>query len=91
MFITKVFSNWKKAIERFRSHQNTYYHIHCTSLSYTHHVGYLLCDQSAENNKANQICLRAIFSSLMYLAKQIIAILGSKENGGEIKRYFVII
>ena len=79
-FITKGFSNCKKTIERFRSHQNTDYLIHFTSLSSTRHVGYLLCDQSTEYNKENQICLRAIFSSVLYLSKQNIAILGSKEN-----------
>ena len=71
--ITNGFSNCKKAIEPFRSHQNTDYHgnmhIHFTSLSSTHNVIYLLCYQSAENNKTNQICLRDIFSSLIYLAK----------------------
>ena len=45
-FITKGFSNWKQSIERFRSQQNTDYHIHFTSLS-------SICDQSEENNKAN--------------------------------------
>ena len=42
----------------------------------------LLCNQSGENNKSNRILLRDIFSSLMYLAKQNIVILGSKENDG---------
>ena len=67
--ITKCFSNWKKAIERFIYHQNTDYHIHFTYLSSICHVVSLLCDQSGENNKSNRILLRDIFSSLMYLAK----------------------
>jgi len=88
-FISTGFNNWKKAVGddgRFGKHQKSTCHKTATlalqRLQPAKSVSTLLSKQVSESQKSAQKCLRLIFSSVGYLARQGLALRGHDESEG---------
>ena len=89
-FTSKGFSNWKKALEKFRAHEKCVAHrlskenlcFATTSKSVDVHLNRQL---EAEQKRAHK-CLMKVISSLKYLAEQGLAIRGKENNDGNFLR-----
>ena len=86
-FTTNCFNNWKKALERFRHHQESAYHKEAAMKFKTSQQSSIL-DQlvvQADKEKAeNRRILLKQLSSLRFLLRQGLAIRGHKESEGNL-------
>jgi len=87
-FTTLGFENWRNAIQRFRKHELSQQHgaavdklSNMKNLAIDKTLGAATLKKQSEARTA----LRAIFSSIIYLAKQGLAFRGSDNNGGNFK------
>lgn len=81
-FVKDGFNNWKKALEKFQSHEKNEFHRKASSsimLVKTTQVSKLISDQALQSRKDARTCLTNIFESLRFLATQGIAIRGHTE------------
>lgn len=82
VFTTVGFCNWKKALEKFRVHENSQTHkeglTKLASLS-TESIASKLNDQVKTEMMKARTCLMAIFTSLRFLCRQGLAIRGHEE------------
>ena len=81
-FITKGFTNWKKALEKFKEHQKSACHRHAVLQLQQVKSGPVtaqLSSQKASEQESARAALLSVFSSIRYLARQGLAIPGHEE------------
>ena len=80
-FIETGFSNWKKAIEKFRAHASMATHIHATEvLSRPSHVDELLSQTVAAQKRENSRCLMKLLENIVFLGRQGLALHGDSDD-----------
>jgi hypothetical protein len=90
-FTSHGFSNWKKALEKFRAHEKS--HAHRLSKENLHFaaaskgVDVQLDHQLNAEQKIARTCLLKLISSLKFLAEQGLALRGKENNSGNFSRY----
>lgn len=92
-FIDQGFNNWKKAHERFNSHQKSQQHLTAAvklSESKSSNIATSLTEASKKALCENRLVLRAIFTSLQYLAKQGLPIQGADDSKGNFKELLAL-
>lgn len=84
IFIELGFSNWKKGVEKFKLHEQSMCHkeavVKLHALKASVNVCAQLSDQKKKEMMVNRACLKKIFSSLLYLASQGLAIRGCNDD-----------
>ena len=87
-FITKGFTNWKKAVEKFKAHQSS--DCHQTALDYEVNIqknyGNVLemtDEQANKTMKNNRLCLMKVIETLQYFCRQGQPIQGEREGPTE--------
>ena len=100
VFSKTGFDNWKKALERFKKHQNTTSHRDAVDLvvkipSTTKDVGEMLSTSLASQKAESRKMLLTILSSIRYLGQQGLALRGcykiadDSDMGGETDSNFI--
>ncbi|XP_035984432.1 zinc finger MYM-type protein 1-like [Fundulus heteroclitus] len=81
-FITSGFKNWKKALEKFKAHENSHTHHHAVSVTAqeSHPINAQLSSALATQQGDNRHCLEKIVSSIKYLARQGQALRGHDDD-----------
>lgn len=94
-FITNGFRNWKKALERFRSHESS----QCHNFSYMQlqrinqaqpAINAQLSTQLQGRQAKARNCLRIIFTTAKFLARQGLAFRGHKNDDGNFKQLLLV-
>ncbi|XP_037032941.1 zinc finger MYM-type protein 1-like [Bradysia coprophila] len=81
-FVTEGFSNWKKATERFKSHEQSSVHRHaCSSVEFhqTKNVSVMMSKQMTQARIDARFCLDKIFDTIKFLAMQGLPLRGHSE------------
>lgn len=81
-FVKEGFSNWKKGIERFKSHEQSSVHRHaCSSVTFhqSKNVSVMLSNQHTQARIDARFCLTKIFETIKFLAMQALALRGHTE------------
>lgn len=90
-FLIYGYNNWKKAHEKFRSHENSKMHINSVHFILNRNtktsVISLLTKQKLEDQKNASIALLTIISTLRYLSKMGLSIRGHLHNEGNFIHY----
>jgi hypothetical protein len=85
-FCRQGFCQWKKAIQRFRGHQSSQFHLHCVTALASHKRGYSISTAILkghdEQQAVNRQCLLKIISCIKFLARQGLALRGNEEMEG---------
>ena len=81
-FLTDGFTNWKDATTKFTKHEHSDFHKHCSEVLSTScvDVGDLLDKQAASEKKANREYLLKVLSTVRFLARQGLPLLGSGDE-----------
>jgi hypothetical protein len=94
-FVSTGFNNWKKATGdngRFASHQNSACHRAATlalqNMQKPKNVATLLSQQLSDEQGCAQKCLKVIFSTVAYLARQGLGLRGHNESEGNFMQLF---
>jgi hypothetical protein len=77
------FSNWKKALEKFQSHEKSDFHraaVSLTSSKEKQSVSQLISSGHAKQMEENRIALLKIFTTLQYLGRQGLPVRGKVEE-----------
>ena len=94
IFIETGFKNWKKAIEKFKLHEKSMCHreavVKMHALKSSVDVSAQLSDQRKKEMMLNRTCLKKIFSSVLYLACQGLAIRGHNDDASNFTNFFAI-
>lgn len=85
-FITSGFKNWKRAIEKFKAHENSHTHRHAVSVTAqeSHPVNAQLSSALANQQADNRHCLVKIVGSIKYLARQGQALRGHEDENSNL-------
>ncbi|XP_077554221.1 zinc finger MYM-type protein 1-like isoform X3 [Haemaphysalis longicornis] len=85
-FVKTGFNNWKKAIERFKSHEKSQFHVDSVSLNLSYQRGIpvlsLLSQQCNKHQEDARAVLRVIVSSVRYLCRTGQALRGQGKLDG---------
>jgi hypothetical protein len=93
-FTSTGFSNWKKALTKFQQHQSS--STHRLSVAQLAHVGVqgsvnaLLSEQVTQDQLVALKCMKAIFTSIKYLARQGLAIRGGEADSGNFRELLLL-
>ena len=80
-FIEAGFSNWKKAIEKFRSHADSVTHKKATEvLTRPAHINELLSQTVAAKKRENSRCMMKILENVVFLGKQRLALFADDDD-----------
>ena len=82
-FIEDGFGNWKKALEKFQSHEKSDFHrgaVSFTSSKGKQSISPLISNDHAKQMKESRVALVKIFSSLRYLGRQGLPVRGKVEG-----------
>ena len=82
-FVEDGFGNWKKALEKFQSHEKSDFHraaVLFTSSKGKQSVSQLISNDHAKQMKDNRVALVKIFTSLRYLGRQGLPVRGKLEE-----------
>ena len=75
IFLETGFSNWKKAIEKFRAHESSATHKHASEvLLKPTNIDELLSKNVASQKKENSRCLMKLLENIVFLGKQGMAL-----------------
>ena len=89
-FVENGFSNWKKALDRFQSHENSEFHRAAISMVRSAAATYTVSNQLDKMKQKDSIdsrhALKMIFTTLRYLAAQGIPIRGKTEEDSNFRR-----
>lgn len=82
VFLETGFSNWKKAIEKFRAHENSTTHKHAIEvLTNPSQIDELLSPKTvAVQKKENSRCLMKLLENIVFLGKQGMALRGDEDE-----------
>ncbi|CAN7980597.1 unnamed protein product [Ixodes pacificus] len=87
-FVKAGFNNWKKAIEKFRSHEKSQFHTDSVSRHLSRQGGIpvlrLLSQQCSKQQEEARVVLRVIVSSLRYLCRTGQALRGRGKGDGNL-------
>ncbi|XP_066587629.1 zinc finger MYM-type protein 1-like [Prorops nasuta] len=93
-FVTYGFDSWKKAIERFKSHEKSSVHLTAVKCSKSVQQGINVQNMLSEYKKREtleaRICLKKIFTSVLYLGMQGLALRGHTEEKGNFYRLLTL-
>jgi len=83
-FTADGFANWKKAIDKFKEHQNSQSHRFSVQqlVQSSKPVDHQLSSQRMASQQQRRHCLSVLFTSLQYLARQGLAIRGHSDKDG---------
>ncbi len=87
-FVTIGFKNWRKASKKFSDHQKTAAHVFATEqLAMKSHptIDAQIVNQKAKEQAIARKCLKIIFTSIQYMARQGLAIRGHENDNGNFK------
>ena len=80
-FIELGFSNWKKAIEKFRGHENSATHKHAVEvITRPVDIDELISHNTAMEKRENSRCLMKIIENIVFLGKQGLALRGDGDD-----------
>lgn len=80
-FIETGFTNWKKAIEKFRLHATSATHLHATEvLSRPSHIDEILSQTAAAQKRENSRCLMKLLENIVFLGRQGLALRGDGDD-----------
>ena len=80
-FIETGFSNWKKAMEKFRSHADSVTHKKATEvLTRPAHINELLSQTVAAKKRENSRCMMKILENVVFLGKQRLALFADDDD-----------
>jgi hypothetical protein len=93
-FITTGFRNWKKALQRFQEHAQSRSHQFAVERVAHHQAAQpvecqLSTQRDAEQREA-RCCLKVIFTSIQYLARQGLALRGHTDSEGNFKQLLLL-
>ncbi len=93
-FTTEGFRNWKKALEKFAEHAKCKSHIFsCDQLhqeTKAEPINNQLLSQCQQTQQQSKKCLMAVFTSVMFLARQGLALRGHKEADSNVQQLLSI-
>lgn len=83
-FVVSGFKNWKKAIEKFRAHENSHAHkVAVTTHTHLHRtIETQLSSVKMQQQREARSCLLKIMQSVRLLARQGLALRGHESDGG---------
>ncbi|KAJ1089934.1 hypothetical protein NDU88_003074 [Pleurodeles waltl] len=90
-FCSTGYTNWKKAIERFKKHQSSYAHSYALS-QLAHYRGCQPINQQFSQQIQQQqneawLCLNKIIHTIAFLAKQGLALRGHDDSNGNFRQF----
>jgi hypothetical protein len=93
-FISSGMNNWKRALEKFKSHEKTNCHnfavIQLQQYSKSAAVNAQLSQQITDDQAIAQKALRAIITSVLYLARQGLPLRGHENNDGNFSQLLLL-
>lgn len=93
-FVETGFQNWKKALQRFKSHENSALHraasTALTALNVGLNVASALSESKQNQMKESRKALMAILSSIRFLAFQGLALRGHDDDEGNLKQLLLL-
>ncbi|KAJ1135890.1 hypothetical protein NDU88_002319 [Pleurodeles waltl] len=90
-FCSTGYTNWKKAIERFKKHQSSYAHSYALN-QLAHYRGcqpinQQLSQQIQQQQNEAWLCLNKIIHTIAFLAKQGLALRGHDDSNGNFRQF----
>lgn len=86
-FISAGFKNWKKALERFTSHEGSAVHRHAIAMSLQAKSDAMLSSARDKQQPDNRYCFSHVVGSIKYLARQGLAMHGHEADDGNLYQH----